>query len=214
MTVTVFALAGLLTFGGPLDPAPCAVGGPVPLDDDLRALYESGRTYADFLDRATRRAELWHGNTERSEAIDPELVARARAVGGTWYLLAVAIDSCSDSVNTIPYLARLVDLVDGLDMRIVDPEAGRAVMEAHPTPDGRPATPTVLLLDERFEEAGCFIERPPTLQRWILENPEGLAADDLFTRKMAWYDEDSGAETVETFVEILEAAGSGRTVCG
>jgi len=217
--ITPFALATLLTVGsvGPL-PVLCVDGpsGPVPVtavDDELRALYESGRSYDDFLANADRRAEQWHANTEGSEGIDMELVRRARAVGGTWRFLAVAIAACSDSVSTIPYLARLVAMVDGLDMRIVDNGAGRAVMEAHPTPDGRPATPTVVLLDADWNESGCFIERPPALQTWILENDEALSSDDIFTRKMAWYAEDSGQQTLEAIVEMMEAAAQGQVIC-
>lgn len=181
-------------------------------DDELRALYRSGRTYTDFLGRATRRTELWQGNTQRAEAIDPTLLARARAIGGSWYFLAVAVDSCSDSVSTIPYLAELVARVDGLDMRVVDQTAGRGIMESHRTPDGRPATPTVLLLDARFDEAGCFIERPPRLQTWILENSD-WSNQQVYERKMEWYDEDAGRGTVEAFVEMLEAAAAGQAIC-
>lgn len=211
--LTTLALASLLAVASPFA-AVCAEGGASPVDDELRALYESGRAYEAFLDAATRRTELWHGNTERAEQIDMALVERARAIGGTWYLLAVAIDACSDSVSTIPYLARLASMVDGLELRLVDSTAGRAVMEAHPTPDGRAATPTVLLLDADFDEAGCFIERPPTLQAWILDEGWTLSGDDVFQHKMAWYAEDAGQETVETAVRMLEAAAEGRTVCG
>lgn len=209
--LTAYALTTLLTLGVPICVDPPSAP---PVDDELRELYESGRTYDEFLGAATGRAELWHANTERADDIDPTLVERARAVGGTWYLLAVAIDACSDSVSTIPYLARLVSMVDGLEMRIVDSTAGRAVMEAHPTPDGRPATPTVLLLDAQHDEAGCFIERPPTLQAWMLDEGWTLSGDEAYERKMAWYAEDAGRETVETIVRMMEAAAEGRTVCG
>jgi hypothetical protein len=208
------ALAGLLSTAPVGTLTPCDPTVPGPADETLRALYASGRSYDDFLGAATRRTELWQGNTDKADAIDPALVARARAVGGTWRFLAVAIDACSDSVSTIPYLAELVALVDGLDMRIVDSTAGRAIMEGHRTPDGRPATPTVLLLDERFEERGCFIERPPTLQTWILENPEALSGEAIFERKMEWYADDAGRETVQTFVAMLEAAARAETLCG
>ena len=212
--LNIFALVGLLSFGPASGDLVCiALDGPSP-DEELRRIYESGRPYGDFLARAERRAELWHGNTERAEDIDPALLARARAVGGTWYVLSVAIDSCSDSVSTIPYLASLVSLVDGLDMRIVDPTVGREIMEAHPTPDGRAATPTVLLLDADFDEAGCFIERPPTLQQWMLEHADERSREDATAWKMDWYAEDSGQETLETFVEMMEAAASGGLVCG
>lgn len=212
--ITALAMAGVLALS-PVSTDGRCVDRPGPAaDDELRRMYEGGRDYTEFLDAATRRAELWHGNTELAQGIDPALVARARAVGGSWHLLAVAIDACSDSVNTIPYLAQLVSMVDGLEMRIVDSTVGRSIMEAHPTPDGRPATPTVVLLDDDFEERGCFIERPPTLQTWILENDGVLSSDDIYEQKMAWYEDDSGSETVETFVEMLEAAAAGRTICG
>lgn len=212
------ALAFAVLVAAAVNPMPgmdrdCLVPTGVPIDEELREIYESGRSYTDFLDNATRRTELWHGNTEKAEGIDPELVRRARAVGGSWRFLAVAVDSCSDSVSTIPYLAELVSLVDGLDMRIVDSRVGRDIMESHRTPDGRGATPTVLLLDDDFEEAGCFIERPLSLQSWIMEN-DGLSRDEVYEWKMEWYAEDSGQETVETFVEMLEAAAAGATpVC-
>tara|TARA_Y100001970_G_scaffold40617_1_gene50084 strand:+ start:2125 stop:2769 length:645 start_codon:yes stop_codon:yes gene_type:complete len=177
------------------------------LDNDLQDIYESGRPYSDFLSSAKRRAELWIANTEKAEDINSHLVARARAVGGSWKLLAVAIDSCSDSVSTIPYLAQLVDMVDGLEMRVVDPTTGLSIMESHRTLDGRASTPTIILLNEDFDEVGCFIERPPALKDWILE--EDFSSQEIYPQKMEWYDRDSGYHTVEIFVEMLEAAASG-----
>jgi hypothetical protein len=212
--ISALAFASLL-FVSPADGSViCAEPGTTEPDATLQELYEGGRSYTDFLDAAVRRAELWHGNTDKAEGLDEALVERARAIGGSWKFLAVAIDSCSDSVSTIPYLARLVSLVDGLDMRIVDPTVGRAIMEDHRTPDGRASTPTVLLLDDGYDEVGCFIERPPTLQTWILENNETMSSGDIFEQKMAWYAEDAGHGTVEAFVRMLEAAATGSTVCG
>lgn len=142
------------------------------------------------------------------------LLARARAVGGAWRLVVAAEDWCGDSVNTIPYVARLVELVEGLEMRIVGGRMGREVADTHRTPDGRASTPTVVLLDAAWEEAGCFIERPTSLQEWFLENPDGLDRADLYREKYAWYDQDAGRTTVEEIVAMLEAAASGAPVCG
>lgn len=190
----------------------CAIPSAKPHDDELRAMYESGIDYPTFLEGAQRRRELWLANTERA-AVPDVLLARARSVEGTWYLLAVAIDGCSDSVNTIPYIAELAERTDGLELRIVDGTVGRSVMMAHPTRDDRAATPTVLLLDADWNEAGCFIERPDPLQTWYQANKGSLDSEELFARKMAWYDEDAGAATMREIVEILEAALAGRPIC-
>ena len=190
-------------WGGP-DPA----AGP---DDELRALYRRGETFRAFHERAERRRELWDRNSERS--VPEPLIERARAVGGTWYLLAVAIAGCSDSVSTIPYLALLTEQVPGLEMRIVDSDVGRAVMAARPTPDGRAATPTVVLLDADFEDAGCFVERPKELQAFLAENDGTIGRDALFEAKMEWYDTDAGRSTIEEVVALMEAAAAGRPRC-
>ncbi len=86
-------------------------------------------------------------------------------------------------------------------------------MESHRTPDGRPATPTVVLLNDEFEEAGCFVERPAVLQSWYLENQGTLGERELYRQKYAWYDRDAGSETLREFVELLERAASGAGGC-
>lgn len=181
-------------------------------DTEFRRLFETGVSYDAFLDAARRRRTLWLRNTERA-APSPEALDRARGVGGSWRVLAVAVDGCSDSVSTLPYLAALVEAVDGLELRIVDSDAGRAVMEAHRTRDGRAATPTFVLLDAEWNEVGCFIERPAALTEWLREHGGALDAQARYEAKMAWYDTDAGQETVMQFVETLEAAAAGRRIC-
>ncbi len=181
-------------------------------DSDYRALYEQGLAFDDFLAQAERRRKTWHGNYERGLVPD-SLLDRARALDGDWRLLVVAEDWCGDSANTIPYVARLVESVSGLAMRVIDSEVGRQVMEDHPTSDGRAATPTVILLNAEFREAGCWVERPSTLQRWFQENEGMLEEDELYEQKYDWYDRDAGHETVREIVEMVEAAVRGEPHC-
>ena len=204
-------LAALVTLA-PLPDARCTEA-VAALDDSLREMYEGGVTFDAFLDGARRRRDLWLSNYARSE-VPADLLARARAVPGAWSLLVVAVDSCSDSVSTVPFIARLVEQVGGLHMRIVDSAVGRAVMEAHPTADGRASTPTLVLLDGEWNEVGCFIERPRSLKDWITENGGAMSRDEVYEAKMAWYDDDAGLSTVEQVVRMMEAAGRGAAVCG
>lgn len=170
---------------------------------DLEALYRSGVTFETFMDRVDRRQQSWVENAARAR-VPPDLIDRARSAGGPFYLLAVAVDGCSDSVNTIPYLARLAERTDNLEMRIVDADAGRNVMMSHRTPDGRPATPTVLVLNEDFEEIGAFIERPVELQYWALGAKDSLSTDTYLEQKFAWYDDDLGHSTVKEVIALME----------
>jgi hypothetical protein len=212
MIASLLVASGLLAASVSGPPTSCMGPEGVAVNDDLRALYEAGRTFEEFYDSAERRRALWEENWAESEGMDPALVQRARAVPGAWRLLVVAVDGCSDSVSTIPWLARLTREVDGLDLRIVDSTAGREVMEAHRTPDGRAATPTVVLMDDEWNEVGCFVERPRALLAWLEEND--VAGDEVYPEKMRWYAEDAGRSTVEEIVAMLEAAAAGEVVCG
>lgn len=216
MTLPALA-AGLLMLAAPgptpVCPTPGAEARPVPVSDEvLRRHWEAATPFAEFFRDVTRRAALWERNYREGE-VAPELVERARAVGGTWRLLAVAVDGCSDSVNTLPFLALLAERVPGLELRVLHPDAGRALMEARPTADGRAATPTIVLLDEEFDDAGCFIERPRPLKAWIEEERHQVGEGTLYEGKMLWYDRDGGRSTVEEVVGLLEAAAAGEPVC-
>jgi hypothetical protein len=181
--------------------------------DTLGALHASGLTFDQFLAEAKQRKETWTANYEAGLASDPSLVARADMVSGRWRVLVVAVDSCSDSVHTIPWLAALVKPLERIDLRVVLPDAGKSVMEAHRTHDGRAATPTVLLLDEQGEVHGCIIERPQVLVDWLAAPPDSLKEQSTFQRKMAWYAADSGQAIRAEFVAMLEAAERGERQC-
>jgi hypothetical protein len=178
----------------------------------LEELYRGGQTYDAFYASAKARRALWEENTSKAAVAD-DLMARARAVARRFYILAIAIDACSDSVNSIPYVAKFAAQVDGVDLRIISREAGQHLLESHRTPDGRPATPTLLILDERFTEVGCWIERPLALQTWYAEQSRILEGAELTEKKMAWYKSDGGREVLREIVEILEAAAAGQTIC-
>jgi hypothetical protein len=59
-------------------------------------------------------------------------------------------------------------------------------------------------------ERGAWVERPAELQQWITDQKGKLADNEIFERKMRWYDDDKGAKTVGDIVALLERAGSGK----
>ncbi len=175
------------------------------VDSTYRALYEGGEKFADFVARATARKEQWEANYAKGVAPDA-LVTRANVSGTGWKLLVVTVPGCSDSVNIVPYVASFLDKVPSIEMRLIAPAVGKAVQEAHRTPDGRAATPTFILLDAEFNERGCWIERPATLIE-LMKNGTN------FDGKMAWYDKDNGASSLEEIVQVIEAAHAGTPKC-
>jgi len=188
-----------------------APGGTAPTQD-LARVYESGIDFQEFLAATERRRDQWHEHYEQGR-IPEGLAVRAGEIEGRYRLLVVAEDWCGDSVNVVPYLARLAEAMSGLEMRIVDSEVGATVMEAHPTPDGRTATPTIVVLDEEAREVGSLVERPSELQRGWLANEDRMRRQELLSRKYAWYDWDrgehamAGTEGAEVIPELAPRDG-------
>lgn len=181
-------------------------------DSSWSALYESGQRFPEFLAAAKARREGWLRLADSARVSDA-LLARARAVGGSWRLLVVAIDACGDSMNSVPYLARLAELVPGLELRIVLPKDGRAVQEAHKSVDGRNATPTILLLDAEGRDRGCIVELPRQLRMWAHRARKSVSSDSLHAGIRAFYAANRGEAIVTEAVEMLEAARADRVLC-
>jgi len=206
LLMVLVALLGWPRTGSKPAPTPAAPAQAIVLPaDTLRALYEAGRPFQEFLAAARSRRDEWHLHYRAAQVPD-SLLTRARAVEGTWYLLAVAEDWCGDSANTIPYLARLAERVDGLDMAVIDSRRGRGVMEARRTPDGRPATPTVLLLDAGWNEVGSLVERPAPLMEWYQAHRADMSSEDLHEHIYGWYGRDRGVSTLAQVVGMMERA--------
>lgn len=162
---------------------------------DYVATYEKGVPFATFLEEAKAMVEDWHHNFNTA-TVEDAAIARAKALKQPWRILVVAEDSCRDSLGTVPFLAKLVDASpDTLSMRIVHRAGGEAVMEAHKTPDGRTATPTIVVLDPSGGVKGTLVERPAALWEY---------SKDHTGRRTQWYVDDHGRHAIAELLDIIE----------
>ena len=167
------------------------------------ALYAQGVTFAEFLDQVRARREEWRAHYNDA-TVSADLITRMRALPERRRILVVAADYCLDSTNTIPYIVRLVDgAPERLQLRMLDLTRGRSIMEAHRTPDGRAATPTVVVLDENGRLLGAWVERPSSPQTWFLEQQKVMMQKPLHDQLEAWYASDAGKTTVAEIVDLL-----------
>jgi len=170
---------------------------------DYSALYAQGITFAEFLGQVRARRDEWRQHYNDA-TVSPDLITRMRALPERRRILAVAADYCLDSANTIPYIARLVDgAPERLSLRLLDPTQGQPIMDAHRTPDGRDATPTIAILDERGRLVGAWVERPSTTQTWFLEQQKVTMQEPLHDQLEKWYARDAGRTTVAEIADLL-----------
>jgi hypothetical protein len=174
--------------------------------DSLRATFENGKTWKDFYSGIDRRREVWKQSWNRTQIPDA-LASRARAVGRV-RLLVITEYGCSDSANSVPVLARLAEAAPNLEVRLINSATGKPWAEKHRTPDGRTATPTVLVLDDEFRIRGAWVEQPKELQAFWLPILAAKEAGARFGEKAAWYAKDEGRAIMRELVEMIEAASS------
>jgi hypothetical protein len=171
---------------------------------DYATLWSKATPFHTFLENVRLREEQWRSRFANA-ALDADALDQARALPGKRRILAVAEDRCSDSAWAIPYLAKLAAAVpEKLELRVINRREGGRIQSAHLTPDGRRATPTVVVLDEYDGFLGAWVERPAELQKWFIENKAGVSSEALHTHMDDWYKKDAGQTTVKEVLAILK----------
>jgi hypothetical protein len=163
--------------------------------------FDKGVTFAQFLDQARAQRGVWLKNAARTD-VSLHSVNQLKRVGDGLRVLIVAEDWCADSVHTVPYIANLAAAA-GVDLRIVDRAAGEPVMLTHRTRDGRPVTPTIVLL-RGARDVGAWIERPAPLQQLFFAMATDAPSAARFAQRETWYDADRGRTTIAEFVALAE----------
>jgi hypothetical protein len=170
---------------------------------DYAALWAAATPFHTFLENVRARKQQWHSRFSNA-ALDASALSAARALPGKRRILAVAEDRCGDSAWAVPYLAKLAAAVpEKLELRVIGRAEGGSIQAAHPTPDGRRATPTIVVLDDAGAFIGAWVERPSELQKWFLDNKQTVPSDALDRHMEEWYENDAGKSTVNELLAIL-----------
>ena len=168
---------------------------------DAESLFRNGKSWEQFLGGISAQRDLWL-KTESGASVPPEFVERVSSAGNGLSIVVVAEDWCPDSAFTVPYVARLASSAS-VSLRVVDSKAGAALTAAHRTPDGRMATPTIVLL-RNGRDVGAWVERPSELQNMFLSmstNPENAKR---FAQRRTWYESDRGLSAMREIVALIE----------
>ncbi len=177
---------------------------------DYATLWAGATPFHTFLENVKARQDQWRPRFADA-AIDAPSLNEARRLPGRRRLLAIAEDRCSDSAWAVPYLAKLAAAVpEKLELRVIGRADGSRVQSAHLTPDGRLATPTIVVLDETNGLLGVWVERPAALQKWFIEQKPSLDSDALHDQMATWYIEDAGRSTITEVLAILARTAAGK----
>jgi len=169
----------------------------------VRQEYHQARGFKEFLDGVEVHRELWSHIYRRARVPDDVLQA-ALSLPGRWHLLVMAEDWCGDAVHSVPYVARLTDLVPQLSMRVIGRDENPDLMDGHLT-DGTRSIPVVMILDEDFREVGWWGPRPSPFRDLFHREIKPLPKPERFPRVRAWYAKDQGRTTLRELLALIPA---------
>jgi hypothetical protein len=141
-----------------------------------REQFDAGMTYDAYKAQMTRNREQVDQN-EKDLELKPEDVRAFRELPRTLNVIALAEDWCGDVVANLPILGRVAAESGGkLNLRVLlrDQEPGTRVMDEHLNKGQYRSIPTVIFLDEQFNELGVWVERPESVTKLREEKRQAL----------------------------------------
>jgi hypothetical protein len=132
-----------------------------------REQFDAGLTYDAYKAQMTRNREQFEQNEK-----DLQLSASDRQAFSNLpqrlNVLALAEDWCGDVIANLPVIGRIAEASGGkLNLRILlrDQQPGEQVMDEHLNKGQYKSIPTVIFLDEDFNELGTWVERPESVTK-------------------------------------------------
>ena len=171
------------------------------MDLPFSALWEEAVPWQAYLRPEMEQPGLWRSIYER--ALIPGWALEQFLRGPARRLLVIAADWCGDAANTVPVLARLADLISGMELRLLERDRYPDVMNQFLT-NGTRSIPMVIALDLEFRELGHWGPRPAVLQEWMLAHKKTMPTPQRYVYARGWYARDKGESTLR---ELLAAIG-------
>ena len=190
-------------------PSPLTTSHPTPpaAGRDRSADWAEGLSFEEWLPTAEKNPQLWEGVWKRA-IVPGDLLTRAMNVPGPWHLLVLSADWCGDASNTVPVLARLVEMAPHLDLRLLERDEHPDLMDEHLTGGTARAIPAVILLDAQYIERAWWGPRPAELQAWVKTEGQAYDSVERYKHVRQWYARDRGRTTLEEVIALLEQASA------
>jgi thioredoxin family protein len=141
-----------------------------------REQFDAGLTYAEYKAQMTRNREQFEQN-EKDLQLAPQDAEAFRTLPQRLNVLALAEDWCGDVIANLPIIGRVAEASQGkLNLRILlrDQQPGEQVMGEHLNKGEYKSIPTVIFLDEDFNELGTWVERPRSVTQLREEKRQAL----------------------------------------
>ena len=170
-----------------------------------RKRFLSAPTFSEYLETVDKHRDLWHALARRA-VVGEAMRERARALPGTWRVIALTEDWCGDAINTLPVFDRLAAATPNIELRVLLRDTNLDLMDAHLTNGTSRSIPILIAYDAEFRERGWWGPRPVPIQEWVMTEGMKLDAEARYREVRRYYARDKGRTALDEFLSLLESA--------
>lgn len=110
---------------------------------------------------------------------------------------------CGDSAHSIPVIAKLAQLNDNIDLKILFRDSNLDFMDLYLTNGGR-SVPKLIVFDENNNELFQWGPRPSFAQNLMLNmKSDGISKDEINKELQLWYGRNRGKEVEKELLELF-----------
>jgi len=121
----------------------------------------------------------------------------------TWMILTE--DWCGDSAQNLPYLYKIIQLNDHIDLKLLYRDDNLEIMDRYLTNGGR-AIPKLVAFDKDRNELFQWGPRPEEAKKLVAQwKAEGDAADQFNEKLHLWYGRNRGKAFEDDFLKLLNS---------
>lgn len=165
---------------------------------DLQRLFEKGMSFEVFAPdnhdvNVEKILEIYNGIK-----IGKRLINRIKSVDKPTYILAFAELWCTDCIINLPALKKINDINPGIMFKILPKDFDDDYIEEYKA-SGKFKIPTFIILNDKFEEIGAFVENPRIFNDVISKGSQAEAV----VAKRKYQKGEYVNETIEEIVNII-----------
>lgn len=179
---------------------------PSDLPDRLHRKWNEGLGWPAFLAFAKQNVDAMRTAYADAE-IAPGVVSEAKVLPGEVRLLALTEDWCGDCVANLPVVARLVESLPRVELRLLHRDRHKDLMDRFLT-NGGMAIPKIVVISGDFSRWTSWGARPAPCQAIMTENRDKLPKPEIHAMIRAWYAEDRGRTLVRELASAIREIGA------
>ncbi|MFC3880641.1 thioredoxin family protein [Algoriphagus namhaensis] len=158
--------------------------------------------YLDYTAMNNRRMDRWDKTTKIPSELE-ELVAQIQEKQ-VW--LIITEGWCGDAAQNIPFIQKLADLSDFVEVRYILRDENIEIMDQYLTNGGRSIPKLIALNEDLSEEFFTWGPRPEFLQERLRQyklDPQGVSSADFATGTHLWYAKDKNRSLAKEFQTLI-----------